>query len=70
MKANDLKAATDFVIRDAGEADMAQVQRIYAHHVLHGSASFEEAAPSLEEMLARRREVIRQGLPYLVAAQE
>ncbi len=70
MKANDLKAAADFVIRDASEADMARVQRIYAQHVLHGVASFEEEAPSLEEMLARRREVLRQGLPFLIAAQE
>ena len=69
MKMNDVKAAADFVIRDVSEADMAHVQRIYAHHVLHGIASFEEEAPSLEEMLARRREVMRQGLPFLVAAQ-
>jgi len=52
---------------DASETDMAQVQRIYAHHVLHGLASFEEEPPSLEEMLGRRAKVLEHGLPYLVA---
>lgn len=54
-------------LRDATETDMAAVQRIYAHHVLHGSASFEEVPPSLDEMLARRAAVLALGLPYLVA---
>lgn len=55
------------LISDASEADMAQVQRIYAHHVLHGLASFEEEPPPLAEMLARRDKVLEHGLPYLVA---
>lgn len=66
-KADDIKPATDLVIRDAREADMARIQRIYAHHVLHGIASFEEEAPTIEQMLARRRDVLRQGLPFLAA---
>ena len=40
---------------------------IYAHHVLHGLASFEETPPSLEEMERRYRDVIERRLPYLVA---
>ena len=55
------------VIRDATEVDMAEVQRIYAHHVLHGLATFEEVPPTLEEMLRRRDAVLAAGLPYLVA---
>jgi L-amino acid N-acyltransferase YncA len=55
------------MIRDATEADMATVQGIYAHHVLHGLATFEEIPPTVEEMLARRQEVLKRGLPYLVA---
>ncbi|CAN5333488.1 GNAT family N-acetyltransferase [soil metagenome] len=47
---------------------MAAVQAIYSHHVLHGLASFEEAAPSLDEMMVRRAAVLEIGLPYLVAA--
>lgn len=46
---------------------MAQVQRIYAHHVLQGLASFEEEPPPLAEMLERRAKVLEHGLPYLVA---
>ena len=46
---------------------MAAVQRIYARHVLQGLASFEEVAPTLEEMLERRADVLAQRLPYLVA---
>lgn len=55
------------LLADASEADMAQIQRIYAHHVLHGLASFEEEPPSLEEMVSRREKVLEHGLPYLVA---
>lgn len=57
-------------LRDASEADMAQVQRIYAHHVLHGLASFEEEPPALDEMLSRRAKVLELGLPYIVAVDE
>jgi L-amino acid N-acyltransferase YncA len=49
------------------EADMAAVQAIYAKHVLHGLATFEEVPPSLAEMSERRKAVIELGLPYLVA---
>ncbi|KAF0105128.1 MAG: phosphinothricin acetyltransferase [Rhodospirillaceae bacterium] len=54
-------------IRDAREGDMRFVQEIYAHHVLHGLASFEEEPPSVAEMIGRRESVLRIGLPYLVA---
>lgn len=54
-------------VRDAREADITFVQEIYAHHVLHGLASFEEKAPSVAEMIGRRDAVLRLGLPYLVA---
>jgi phosphinothricin acetyltransferase len=56
-----------FIVRDATDADMAAVQAIYAHNVLHGRASFEETPPSLSEMLERRRTVTGMGIPYLVA---
>ncbi len=46
---------------------MPAVQRIYAHHVLHGLATFEEVPPSLDDLLARRASVITAGLAYLVA---
>jgi phosphinothricin acetyltransferase len=64
---NALTPSPSVTVSDATEADMAQVQRIYAHHVLHGLASFEEEPPSLAEMLERRAKVLEHGLPYLVA---
>jgi phosphinothricin acetyltransferase len=54
-------------IRDATDDDVGAVQAIYAHHVAHGSASFEEAPPSIPELLRRREAVLAAGLPYLVA---
>ncbi|MDE3080121.1 MAG: N-acetyltransferase [Paracoccaceae bacterium] len=54
-------------VRDAQPSDMAAVQAIYAHHVLHGIATFEEISPSVEEMQSRRAAVLAAGLPYLVA---
>jgi L-amino acid N-acyltransferase YncA len=43
------------------------VQTIYAHHVLHGLASFEEVPPALEEIRRRHADIVGQGLPWLVA---
>jgi len=55
------------LVRDARDDDMGAVQAIYAHHVLHGTASFEEEPPPLAEMRRRRADVLARGLPYLVA---
>jgi L-amino acid N-acyltransferase YncA len=55
------------LLRDATAADLPTVTAIYAHHVLHGTASFEEAPPSLAEMTARFDAIAACGLPYLVA---
>ena len=55
------------VVRDSRDADMARVQAIYAHHVLHGLASFEEEAPPLEELRRRFDDVRSRGLPWLAA---
>ena len=57
----------DLLIRDATEADMEAVQRIYAHHVLNGLATFEEEPPSVDELLSRRAAIVAERLPYLVA---
>jgi phosphinothricin acetyltransferase len=56
------------IVRDAIEADMAAVQRIYAHYVLNALATFEETPPVVEEMIARRKKILDLGLPYLVAS--
>lgn len=55
------------VVRDARDDDIAQIAAIYAFHVRHGAASFEEEPPSHAEMVRRRADVLGRGLPYLVA---
>jgi phosphinothricin acetyltransferase len=55
-------------IRHATEADIADIQAIYAHHVLNGTGTFEEEPPSVEEVLARFHKVIHQGCVWLVAS--
>jgi phosphinothricin acetyltransferase len=55
------------LIRDSMDTDLPAIQAIYAHHVLHGTGSFELDPPSLDEMRARRDDVLRNGFPWLVA---
>ena len=55
-------------IRPAGDADLPEIQSIYAHHVLHGTGTFEEVPPSIEEMTARHAGVVARSWPWLVAA--
>jgi len=58
---------SDLRVRLAAPADLAAIQAIYAHHVLHGLASFEEIPPDMHEMRRRFDEVQERGLPYLAA---
>lgn len=55
------------IVRDAMASDVPAIQAIYAHHVLHGLASFEEEPPSVEEMRSRWSKVCELGLPYIAA---
>lgn len=55
------------IVRPAIPADAAAVQAIYAHHVLHGTGTFEEDPPSVADIEGRMEAVLRRGLPYLVA---
>ncbi|HYM72524.1 MAG TPA: GNAT family N-acetyltransferase [Stellaceae bacterium] len=54
-------------LRPCETRDVRAVRDIYAHHVLHGLASFEVEAPSEAEMALRREAVLAGGYPYLVA---
>lgn len=54
-------------IRPARPEDMPALQEIYAHHVLHGLASFELEPPGLEEFTGRFQALRDAGMPYLVA---
>ena len=55
------------IILSSANEDMAAITNIYAHHVLHATATFEEEPPSVQEMAARRAKVLANGFPYLVA---
>jgi L-amino acid N-acyltransferase YncA len=55
------------ILRPAINADAAAVQAIYAHHVLHGTGTFEEDPPTTAEIESRMEAVLGRGLPYLVA---
>ncbi|MFZ9405939.1 MAG: GNAT family N-acetyltransferase [Burkholderiaceae bacterium] len=60
-------SAQEPILRDSTDADLPAIQAIYAHHVRTGTGSFELDPPSLEEMTARRQDVLRNGFAYLVA---
>ena len=58
------------LIRSSRDEDTAAITAIYAHHVLHGTGTFETEAPASAEMGLRRADVLAKGLPYLVAEQD
>lgn len=57
-------------IRPSREEDLAAITAIYAHHVLHGTGTFETEPPTEADMATRRADVLGKGLPYLVAEQD
>ncbi len=58
------------LIRPSTDADIPAIAAIYAHHVLHGTGTFETEPPSPADMASRRADVLAKGLPYLVAEQD
>lgn len=60
----------NFDLRDVLLEDLAAIHRIYTHHVLYGSASFEEVPPSLEEMTKRWQHIRDLGLPFILAERD
>lgn len=58
-----------FIIRPSTDADLPAITAIYAHHVLHGTGTFEVDPPSVADMGGRRADVLSKGLPWLVATQ-
>ena len=58
------------VIRASDEADVEAIAAIYAHHVLHGTGSFEIEPPSPDEMRDRRAALVARGFPHLVALRD
>jgi phosphinothricin acetyltransferase len=58
------------LIRDSRETDLEAIRAIYAHHVAHGTGSFELEPPSCEEMARRRSDVLANGFAHRVAELE
>ena len=54
-------------IRAATEADAGAIAAIYAHHVLHGTASFDEEPPSIAFWRDKITAVQARQWPFLVA---
>lgn len=54
------------VIRPATEADATAVAAIYAHHVAHGTASFDTEARSVADTTAKIVECRARGWPFLI----
>jgi phosphinothricin acetyltransferase len=57
-------------IRPATLADAPAIADIYAHHVLHGTGTFEEEPPNLDEITRRIEAVLSRGWPWLVAERD
>jgi len=57
-------------IRPSRDQDLPAITAIYAHHVLHGTGTFETEPPSEADMVGRRADVLAKGLPYLVAEED
>ena len=55
------------LIRPSRDEDLDAITRIYGHHVLYGTGTFETTPPTLAEMTTRRADVLGKGLPWLVA---
>jgi phosphinothricin acetyltransferase len=58
---------TDVMIRPASPADIPAITRIYAHAVLHGTATFELEPPDEAEMTRRMTALLDGRFPYLAA---
>ena len=54
-------------IRPATTEDVPAIAAIYAHHVLHGTGTFEEEPPAPDEVATRLARVQARGWPWLVA---
>jgi L-amino acid N-acyltransferase YncA len=59
----------DLHIRPCTDADLPAITRIYAHHVLNGTGTFETSPPSEDDMRTRRADVLGKNLPWLVLEQ-
>jgi phosphinothricin acetyltransferase len=64
-----MSTSTVTIVRVSQDSDLTAITAIYAHYVLHSTATFETTVPSEAEMAARRADVLSKGLPYLVVTE-
>ncbi|HYT96809.1 MAG TPA: GNAT family N-acetyltransferase [Casimicrobiaceae bacterium] len=62
--------ARSFVVRSATATDVPAIAAIYYHHVAHGTASFELAPPTVDDMLQHFETSERSDYPYFVAQKD
>jgi L-amino acid N-acyltransferase YncA len=55
------------IIEPAASTHAAELARIYNHHIVHGTGTFEEEPISVEEMDRRVGTIVGRGWPWLVA---
>ncbi|MGY6028739.1 N-acetyltransferase family protein [Phytobacter sp. AG2a] len=67
MSAVDVLSENALIVRDACLDDVHAIASLYAWHVLHGRASFEEVPPTIDEMRQRMIKTANEGLPWMVA---
>ena len=60
-------AAMTPAIREVTDQDAAAIAAIYAHHVLHGTASYDTEPLTVADTLAKIRRITQASWPFLVA---
>ena len=55
------------IVRASTEADVVRCAEIYAHHVLHGTASYDIDPPSLDQIRDKMQWILGQKWPFLLA---
>lgn len=59
--------SSPIIVRPSTASDVQAITEIYGAHVLTGTGSFEFIPPGIAEIAARRDEILRRGLPWIVA---
>ena len=65
-----MQASNMTPVRAAAETDLDAITRIYRHHVLHGTGTFEIDPPDVAEMRRRWQVVVQRGLPWIVVERD
>ncbi|HET9810624.1 MAG TPA: GNAT family N-acetyltransferase [Sphingomicrobium sp.] len=61
---------SEIQVRGAAAGDSGRIAQIYAHHVLHGTATYDLDPPGAEDMRSKVLHFAERGWPFLVAESE